>query len=44
MTSPQLPPRLAYTTAKGRAFQGDSRLVLASQVMRPGFVDLISTL
>lgn len=37
------PPCLAYTTAKGKAYQGDSRLVLSSKVMKPGSVDLIFT-
>lgn len=37
------PPRLAYTTTKGKAYQGDSRLVLESKAMKPKSVDLIFT-
>lgn len=36
-------PRLAYTTAKGCAYKGDSRLVLDGNALKPASVDLIFT-
>lgn len=38
-----LMPRLAYSTTKGKAFQGDSRLVINAKALEPGSVDLIFT-
>jgi site-specific DNA-methyltransferase (cytosine-N4-specific) len=38
-----LSPRLAYTTTKGKAFKGDSRLMVDVKALRAGSVDLIFT-
>lgn len=36
-------PRLAYSTAKGKAYKGDSRQVIEAKAMKAGSVDLIFT-
>jgi DNA modification methylase len=36
-------PRLAYSTTKGKAFKGDSRLVVEGKAIKPASVDLIFT-
>lgn len=36
-------PRLAYSTAKGRAYQGDSRRIIQAKGAKAGSVDLIFT-
>src|SRR5687767_10604935 len=36
-------PQLAYSTSKGKAYQGDSRLFVEAKCAKPGSVDLIFT-
>src|SRR4051812_45148066 len=45
MTAPQMEnlPKLAYRTALGSAYQGDSRRLAESEFLQPGSVDLIFT-
>jgi DNA modification methylase len=42
-TNDEQRPVLAYTTAKGRAYKGDSRLIVEAGAVRPGSIDLIFT-